>query len=218
MTGLRIHEFYVHDDQIGPFARIKVERGDDAESPIVFKGSWKDSKGDPLTLIPSVVIVPVYNKIRLSFTDIYAWARRFHRAFLNVNFFRARKLEWDIYLTSTNDYKTTISEEDVGTDSLEALRSRQHPRFIWRVRLQVDGKPAIELLADATDISHSFPIYGLLWRDKPLMERSVIGAINDASLRDLLTRTLTEQFFEFLKRGADHVVFLRPRSRHRDVY
>ena len=212
---LRIDEFYAYDNQVGPFARLRVVRGD-GDHLIAFKGSWKDRKGDQLVLNPLVVIVPVYNKIRLSFTDVYAWTTRFHRAFAK-SFRAASRLEWDIHLTSTNDYKATIGNE-ISTEVLEELRFRQHPRFIWRVRLRVNNKPALEMLADATDISHSFPIYGLLWKDKRLMERSVNSTINDTRLRPLLAQTLTEPFLGFLESGVPHTVFLRPKSPHRDVY
>ncbi len=215
MIGLRIDEFYAHDDQIGPFAHIKIERGDE-EHPIVFKGSWKNNKGEPATLLPTVVIVPVYNKIRLSFTDIHAWAWRFHRAFAK-NFRPEVKLEWDIHLTSTNEYKATIRKENASPDVLEQMRARQHPRFIWRVRLHVNGKMALEMLGDATDISHSFPIYGLVWSHMPLMER-VIQTINDSELRKSLTQTLTEPFLAFLESSAGKNIFLRPKVPHRNVY
>jgi hypothetical protein len=77
MKGLRIDEFYAHDDQIGPFSRLNVNPSAqvaDVIYPVTFEGAWKDRPtGKVLNLHPTVVIIPVYNKIRVTFLDAQRW-------------------------------------------------------------------------------------------------------------------------------------------------
>lgn len=77
--GLRIDEFYGHDDQVGPFSRIKIKPSktvEDKQYPVTFEGSWNDQSGTTLTLYPHVAIIPIYNKIRITFLDIREWLIR----------------------------------------------------------------------------------------------------------------------------------------------
>ncbi|MCI0640637.1 MAG: hypothetical protein L0Y72_07140 [Gemmataceae bacterium] len=80
MTGLRINEFYGHDDQVGPFARILVKPSATVGPrvyPVVFEGSWiAAGSGKRLALYPQVVVVPVYHKIRVTFLDVQQWLTR----------------------------------------------------------------------------------------------------------------------------------------------
>jgi len=77
MVGRRIDEFYAHDDQVGPFARLPIIRpSEDPRCPISFEG-WKDPKtGKARDFLPRAVVVPVYGKVRLTFTDIQKWLER----------------------------------------------------------------------------------------------------------------------------------------------
>jgi hypothetical protein len=65
MIGARINEFYGHDDQKGPFCRLRMESADGPQGIIKIKdtGWGKD-------LLPQTVIVPVYPKIRTGFRDV----------------------------------------------------------------------------------------------------------------------------------------------------
>lgn len=76
MIGLRVDEFYGHDDQIGPFSRLSVGPGT-ADYPVLLRGDWRDKvTGKQLDLRPKAALIPVYNKIRLTFLDVQAWLTR----------------------------------------------------------------------------------------------------------------------------------------------
>ena len=147
MIGLRIDEFYAMTIRSGRLPASKLSGA--TMSILLCLRVRGRTRRQPATLLPSVVIVPVYNKIRLSFTDIHAWASDStgvcHELPGRV------KLEWDIHLTSTNEYKFTIREK---TPAPMFLNNCGH------VNTQVhlaslssgDGKSALEMLGDATDI------------------------------------------------------------------
>lgn len=206
MTGLRIDEFYAHDDQIGPFARIKVrpfaKPKSDLRSPphLMFEGSWEDERGDKLGLYPQVAVIPVYNKIRVTFPTIQDRAERMADAMAGA-FAPSQRFEWDIHLTSTNDYKVKLHDLGLPIDVVETLCVTQHPRFIWRLLLTIDKRSVIELLADATDMERSCPIYAIIWHDKATMA-TWVRHLQESGLRDVLSEILGEPLYDFLKQAS----------------
>src|SRR5439155_6826742 len=60
MVGLRIDEFYAHDDQFGPFSRLVVKPSANVHNriyPVTFEGSWTDrSTGKILQMAPEVAV------------------------------------------------------------------------------------------------------------------------------------------------------------------
>jgi hypothetical protein len=165
-----IDEFYGHDDQIGPFARIVLMRADPNDhAPFSFRGSWLKPDGTPRRIVPRTLIVPVYEKIRLAYAEMLAWVKRL-TTFLMYGGIAAQDLEWDITLTTTSRYKATLIDphEPRAVDQAELLNEQQ-PRFIWRARLRYQAELWFDLLGDATDfgsehsITHSFPIFRIAW-------------------------------------------------------
>lgn len=200
MVGLRIDEFYAHDDQIGPFARIRVKPAV-APYPVQFDGSWIDSATQRiLSLYPKVLLVPVYNKVRVTFVDVQKWIERFWST-LSLLFTDTSKHEWDIHLTTTNDWKGRMVESLRGNPPWAELIFQQQPRFIWSATLGFDNVNLVELLADATDMERSLPFFEIVWYDASL-ETAVKGLLNAPSLDQALGRLLTRRFLEFL-RGSE---------------
>ena len=107
-------------------------------SPFCFESDWANpDTGRKLPLYPHVVIVPVYNKIRLTFLDVLAWLTRMTEVLKLVI---SSPLEWDVYLTLSNEYKKLLRDERALDDNrLESILLMQHPRFIWRALLVVGG-------------------------------------------------------------------------------
>jgi hypothetical protein len=206
--GLRIDEFYAHDDQVGPFSRLKVAPnqtftgpGGPIDFPVAFQSSVVDSSGKPLTFFPAVIIVPVYNKIRVRFLDVQIVLTALHDVLFPTADLRA---EWDVTLTTTNEYKRFIRTEGIlENDAIAALRLKQHPRFIWRAILRHAGRPLMELLFDATDMERSFPIYAAVWSSPPY-KTFVQAYLNtsDPALKDLFLQALGEKLWSFLVRES----------------
>ncbi len=83
------------------------------------------------------------------------------------------------------------------SELLSLLRYEQHPRYIWRAALSFGGTLALELLADATDMARSFPVYRAVWCE-PNVHKAVIGLLNASATQATLRRELTPRFFDLL--------------------
>lgn len=205
MTGLRINEFYAHDDQTGPFSRLKIKPGGKGQKtvyPVVFEGDWRDKKtGEPVALYPDVVIVPVYNKIRVTFIEVQKWLTRFSYVF-SVFVQMEGQPEWDVQLGASNDYKRSIKEvKGVSADLLERLLVGQHPRFIWRAILKLGGMMIVEFLFDATDMDRSLPAYEAIWHHKQV-KILLQEKFSSAELQDAFTQVLSPSFLKFLRESV----------------
>lgn len=198
MVGLRIDEFYAHDDQVGPFSRLKVKPGN-ASAPVLFEGSWKDSQTQKiLTLTPEFIIIPVYNKIRVSSIHVSKWLERFSQL-LSFLLTDANELEWDLYLVEINKLKATIKKDSIPLDDLERFLISQQPRFIWRAICRFKSNPLVEFFADATDMERSFPIYEQVWHDSGF--RNIVKEVlQKTQIKNLFIEMLEKRFYDFLIR------------------
>lgn len=191
MIGRRISELYGHDDQIGPFARIKVLPGRGAD-PVLYDGSWRDAKTQAfLKLRPLLAIVPLYHKIRVTFVDVQEWLSRLSIVFRALS----PQHEWESWLVTTNELKESARRGELPLR--EELLFGSHPRFLWRNRLRMADKVVFELLVDATDMSRSFPVHRLVWHDEAI-RRSVGVLVRAPSLKTLLQGLLTRQLLDLL--------------------
>jgi len=196
-VGLRINEFYGHDDQIGPFSRLTVKPSVQPSHPVEFEGSWKDhATGQPLAMRPLFLLVPVYNKIRVTFVDVQKWIERMW-AVIGLIITDDSEFEWDLYLTTTNDLKTRIATSIPRHAKQSQVLLDQHPRFIWCAALRYRGILLFELLADATDMERSMPFYDLLWHDQTF-RTSLVNILSTTQLKNLISAMLTERFADFI--------------------
>lgn len=160
LRGSRISRFYVHDDQIQPFAQIDVKHSA-ASSLIYFETDWPSdanglgparAKADPF-----VVITPLYHKIRVSPTSLmpHLAELRTFLADLPAEFAAKDDVEFDLYIAKSNEYKAELAVSTTALKRKEAL-TQPLPRFVWRARCDHRGTPLFELLADTTDVDQSF--------------------------------------------------------------
>jgi len=178
LKGSRIEAFYSHDDQIGPFCKDMVELAheirDEGGAQVVkcfpqLVGTWKDGQKQNIPLVPDVMVVPVYHKIRVPFSTVLKHAGRMD-GILKAHY-PGIDIEWDIFLSSVNAYKNEMSRRhDVPTDIRKILLESSHPRFIWRLRAFSSDIEVMEILADATDMELSFQVYRVSIFDTTLRE------------------------------------------------
>ena len=213
LTGRRIARFYVHDDQIGPFARIVPEpaqqTGFDSQKspPLVFRGGWQDDLGRARVLSPVFLLIPTYTKIRVRFLDVLTIVERVHKM-LNLVMGTLRKpagateaaMEWDIHLTTIGALRESAraSPADPGARDLMYMR---HPRFVWRVTLSLGPRRGLDLLVDATDMDRGVPVYWAFWADGELA-RAWSRCLVSPSLRKLLEAGLGPPLLEALAPAA----------------
>jgi hypothetical protein len=207
MLGLRIDKLYGHDDQVGPFSRLKVVTASSVKGTTIpghFEGSWTDnSSGQILSLHPRVAIVPVYHKIRLTFPDVQKWLTRLH-VVLQLVVPPQASVEWDVHLALSNDYKKDVRlDDELPATVRENLLLSLHPRFVWRGSFRLNGREALELLFDATGLARSFPLYAVVWRMEDFAAEFQ-RRLENAQLSQLLTDVLTPPFIDFLKKTLKH--------------
>jgi len=166
-VGMRVKEFYAHDDQVGPFTHLYVNRPTKITTPFTMYGSWP-KKGDPgawATITPRQAIVPVGRKIRLSYLDVKVALRAPIAAAATAVLEHARigraGHEWDIHLTTTTRYKSSIrSEQNIAQDRRDYLLQASQPKYFWRCILRrSDGLDLMEVCFDATLSSKSTPVF-----------------------------------------------------------
>jgi hypothetical protein len=201
MAGLMIDELYAHDDQIGPFSRLKITVGPpvrvgNVECPYKLTGSWTDkATGQVLSLYPLSALIPVYHKVRVTFIDVQEWITRLDA--IVVRLFVAADRRWDVHLITSNEYKKHSGSTGVPVDELEQLLLQPFPRFIWRALLSIGNTAAIELVFDATDMSRSMPIFKVVWRH-PGVRAALQSAARNPANRTSLEASLTAGFLDLL--------------------
>ncbi len=168
IRALRLDKLYVHDDGVGPFARM--EFGDEVD--------WVDAFGDPQTdralstswcgasapgqvgtakAVPITTIIPLYHKIRVQFDSVLAVVGAF-----NAQLEQLRQgsgipglngvIEWDIFLSQVSDFKRDIRRQDLPSAYKRSLLAKTMPRFLWRAIGNVGDARVLELVFDATDL------------------------------------------------------------------
>jgi hypothetical protein len=176
LRATRIEKIYVHDDQVGPFARMTF---DDARVNVELDGkhadlqslstSWRSADGsyDKVRAVPLLALIPLYHKIRIPFEDVLEHILHFH-AFLR-GFPREpgkpapEDFEWDIHLTQVNDFKEDL-RQSTELNAATKLRwlTEPMPRFLWRATAECNGARIIDILFDATDIHTSDGVHAVI--------------------------------------------------------
>jgi hypothetical protein len=205
MIGLRIDGLFAHDDRIGPFVRLAVESFvpvDKAKDPAIvliaelppdtagFSQKWR--------IHPKTIIVPVFHKIRVTFEDIEKLLLKLTEVLRDMHD-PSKIIEWDLHLTWTNEYKRTVKRSKlIRNETLRRVLLNHHPKYIWRAILRIDGRDAMELLGDATDMSRGFPLYQAIWYN--LSDKSIFHQhLTSIEFGDVCLTVLGQRFREFLK-------------------
>ena len=153
LSAARIEKIFVHDDRVGPFARMEFISDTDATWLSV---SSKDGKTQ-CAARPSVLVCPLHSKIRIPFEVIHDAIERIDEQMRvsRKKGFHPLKPEWDIHLTTTSDFKHALRDRKFSSfdksKRLQLLKASL-PRFLWRVTIWHDNSPHLDLLFDATGI------------------------------------------------------------------
>lgn len=166
LRASRIDKIYVHDDQVGPFARmvldsvlVKTPKGERNS----LSTSWRGENGEhgSVRAIPDILLIPLYHKIRIPFDVVHDAVLSFDGLISALAdaleekpaAMRGRKLEWDLYLTTVNDLKRQLlCAKACGATPIDEVLLDGMPRFMWRATASADNVNLIDLLFDATDI------------------------------------------------------------------
>lgn len=143
----RIDKLYVHDDGVGPFARMTHDE-DPTEWTDTYGDSCREKCWETSWRTPSApekvyggkawplqLIVPVYHKIRVPFAKILAIVDQFDRDLDelrkgNMTSLNSRP-EWDIFLSNITDFKRDIAEaEQLQPKYRRTVLEESMPRFL----------------------------------------------------------------------------------------
>jgi hypothetical protein len=156
----RIDKIYVHDDQVGPFARMEFDEFKLYESDQLINSISTSWGGGQCRAIPFLLLIPIYHKIRIPFQLIHDTVFIFD--FTIIEQLRengrlpsiSQRLEWDIYLTTVNSLKSELFlNNDLSEDVREDILLTRMPRFIWRATAFNESCKVLDLFFDATDIA-----------------------------------------------------------------
>jgi hypothetical protein len=162
LIGRMISEFYVHDDNLGPFSRLRCQtNASPTVNPRVFKRESGSTPND-YSCLPDLVIVPLYHKIRLTFNDLLGATRKIDRYFkaLEIEAFQDNnpdRVHWEIRLVRLDIFKKKLlKSEGIDIDQKKKLLFSNLPKYLWVSSASIHGARQFSLVADASDIQHSF--------------------------------------------------------------
>ena len=160
----RMDRIYAHDDQIGPYARMKITNGPRVANSgqYAMTTSWPDRDGQigNVFAVPDLLLLPIYHKIRLNYRTIHDIILSFHE-FLRIiarriggfRTFSMDDIEWDIYLTEVNDFKAAIRQAIKNGQAWSPdVLFEQFPHYLWVATAVIKGESVLTLVFDATDI------------------------------------------------------------------
>jgi len=194
LRSSRINKLYVHDDQIGPFAKlefippepiyqkgcrvipkgnINVARWFAADDPpIMLKSSWPNCTGEEsIVFVPEAVIIPLYHKIRIPLKAVLTDIMEFDCGLRNKHA-SLKNLEWEVFLTTTEDLKSDIRRRYTSRlpdNEILSLLHRPLPRFIWRAIVYIGDSEVLEYWFDATNVEQGDYLLQKLLIDKGLL-------------------------------------------------
>ena len=159
----QLERLYVHDDQLGPFARYGFTEDGRLDTKCAAPETEPELMEETANLL--TLFVPLSAEIRLKYDQVFAPVSDFD-ALLYPRSTNPEDVVWDIYLSKSNDYKAdTLSKEWLKANVRSDLASRLLPKYVWVARAFVGTVPLLELLFDATDLHTGFFCLGLTWFD-----------------------------------------------------
>ncbi|WP_126012932.1 hypothetical protein [Sphingomonas sp. ABOLH] len=156
LDASRIDKIFVHDDQVGPFAKMKF--AEDGTLDV----SWPIGGGQlGQTLARShTLVVPLNHKIRVPFATVLKLTleigRRLDGALESFpgsgELLGEQPVSWDIQLSSLRDLRKEIAESDLADGEKKRLLESRMPKHLWRIIATIKDGAVLELLLDATDL------------------------------------------------------------------
>jgi len=150
----RIDKVYVHDDQVGPFAKMEFSTSNKLAT------NWLDKNGKLGNVFadPFLLMVPLYHKIRIPYGIISGKIEEFDAIIeqlrnAEVGLLLSQRLVWDIYLSNVNDVKSDIIKSaTLDSESKRAILLINMPKYLWRATAYEGTQKILDILFDATDI------------------------------------------------------------------
>jgi hypothetical protein len=136
-----LKEIYVHDDQIGPYARVFSDDG---------FITWKyerDEWADKDEILLDSLTIPMYHKMRLPFPEIWhVWTRLNEDSSISTV---------DMFLYEGRKYKADLLSKDF--DRKNEIIEKPMPHYLWVFRVKGSNGSITDSILDATATYASTP-------------------------------------------------------------
>lgn len=190
----RIDKIYAHDDQVGPFARMEFMRGGQ-KKPTPFWLTTSYGGVGTHYVVGEHMLIPVDKNIRIPFSTISDAILQFDRVLKDwaQDTPSAKQLsdfEWDIFLSSVNDFKTDVFASFEGdSNRRQEILTTNLPKFLWRAKANIGKNTVLELVFDSTDIEQGQLLLSVIERDGEIAKE--IRGLSDYFMSDSegITRT-----------------------------
>ncbi|MCI0360403.1 MAG: hypothetical protein L0211_18155, partial [Planctomycetaceae bacterium] len=188
----RIDKLYVHDDQVGPFAKMEFDTGN---APAFLTTSWGHQwpEYEKVNAAPTSVLFPIYHKIRIPFTVIHDILSEFDHLIEQLRSLGlvtlTQRLEWDVYLTDVNEFKAEVARGTMplSADVRRKILIQAMPRFLWRVTGWDGGSLILDMVFDGTDIEQGSFLVRVNHSD-PAFSAVIHSLAQDATFQDQMKR------------------------------
>lgn len=150
-----VERLYAHDDQVGPFARLRFDAGSSLLGTSMLDPQTR-TRGD-INFGPEMLIVPLYHKVRVPIEtilrSIVALDEWLEMARAQGLIALSDRLMWDVSLNDVSQYKKAIFDlQGLPTGFRSKMLRAALPRYLWRVTARSGNAMQFELIFDATDL------------------------------------------------------------------
>lgn len=150
----RMDKLFVHDDQVGPFARMCFEEDGQLAT------SWNGlGEGRDFRAVAHTLVLPLHHKIRIPLGVILDMVlvidKQLETVRGQVDAVKAKfsRFVWDVRLSRLDQLRADISRSKLDDQTKIRLLTQPMPKYIWRVTAMNGDKPLLEFLFDATDLT-----------------------------------------------------------------
>ncbi|MBK7662538.1 MAG: hypothetical protein IPJ21_03130 [Sterolibacteriaceae bacterium] len=200
LKSSRIDKLYVHDDQIGPFARTTWH--DEKR----LSTSWYYLQKRKVLADPDCMIIPLAPKIRIPYEAIERAVVALNEVVrYYINRKMANTVEWDIRLVTVNRFKSEIlADSFVKSSERERLATKHMPKHLWLAGAWIadtnyPARKSIEFVVDATAIKQQGGLVDVITRDDT-MAACFISAFSQEKIDEELKK------IESMNLGAETLV------------
>lgn len=189
-----IERIYAHDDQWGPFTRIKFLEDGGIET------NWtEDHKQNDPTFVVSAV-VSLFPKVRISYEDVKALVLGLE-VILKILFEKSvnNRVSWDVRILYSEDFKKEIATSHLEHPEKLKILTSSMPRYVWVASCYVGRDRIFDFSFDATNVADA--MIGLQAICYVTGLKSVVANFikdNRARFVQAFTHKLAERYIEFL--------------------
>jgi len=211
----QVTEFFVHDDQIGPYAKVGIQRtpisvgdGNHGLPETVFEGDiegYLHLEVDNLetkyqrAYLPAIMLVALPPKVRiryeyikqtcLSFNGRLKDLTKINREVLSTYPISKHGVTWSIQLKTVNSYKSELFEKKFKRCSKENILSSSCPKYVWVASAFHGEAQLFDFMFDATGIEQGGVFMETIYYNE------AIEYLFDTALKELL-KLLCEEAVE----------------------